>query len=47
MNETAFNGLGTPVPSPVPGGPTTLAPGGILAFSATYTVTQADIDQLQ
>ena len=47
VNETAFNGNGTPAPSPVPGGPTTLAPGGILAFSATYTVTQSDIDQLQ
>ena len=45
--ETAFNGNGTPVPNPVAGGPTTLAPGGAVTFTASYTVTQTDIDQLQ
>jgi uncharacterized repeat protein (TIGR01451 family) len=47
VSETAFNGNGTPVPNPVAGGPTTLAPGGTVSFTASYTVTQADIDLLQ
>ena len=37
----------TPVPNPAAGGPTTLAPGGTVTFTASYTVTQTDIDQLQ
>lgn len=45
VNETAFNGSGTaPVPAP---GATTLAPGAQTIWTATYTVTQADIDNLQ
>ena len=45
VTETAFNGSGTaPVPA---GGATTLAPGASTTFTATYTVTQADIDNLQ
>ena len=44
VTETAFNGSGTaPVPA---GGATTLAPGASTTFTATYTVTQADIDNL-
>lgn len=45
VTETSFNGLGT-APSPT-GGATTLAPGAVTTFTATYTVTQADIDNLQ
>jgi uncharacterized repeat protein (TIGR01451 family) len=45
--ETAFNGNGLPYPNPVAGGPTTLAPGGTVTFTASYTVTQTDIDLLQ
>jgi hypothetical protein len=47
VNETAFNGTGTPVPTPTTAGSTTLAPGGTVTFTASYTVTQADIDTLQ
>jgi uncharacterized repeat protein (TIGR01451 family) len=47
VNETAFNGTGTPVPNPSTVGSTTLAPGGTVTFTASYTVTQADIDTLQ
>ncbi len=47
VTETAFNGTGTPVPSPTTVGSTTLAPGGTVTFTASYTVTQADIDTLQ
>jgi uncharacterized repeat protein (TIGR01451 family) len=47
VNETAFNGTGTPVPNPTTTGSTTLAPGGTVTFIASYTVTQADIDTLQ
>jgi hypothetical protein len=47
VNETAFNGTGTPVPNPTTVGSTTLAPGGFVTFTASYTVTQADIDTLQ
>lgn len=45
VNETAFNGSGVaPVPA---GGSATLAPGASTTFTATYTVTQTDIDNLQ
>jgi uncharacterized repeat protein (TIGR01451 family) len=44
--ETAFNGSGT-APSPVPGGPTTLAPGQTVLFTASYLVMQQDVDTLQ
>jgi uncharacterized repeat protein (TIGR01451 family) len=47
VNETAFNGTGTPVPSPTTTGSTTLLPGDTVTFTASYTVTQADIDTLQ
>lgn len=47
VTETAFNGTGTPVPNPTTTGSTTLAPGGTVTFTASYTVTQADIDTLQ
>jgi uncharacterized repeat protein (TIGR01451 family) len=47
VNETSFNGTGTPVPNPTTAGSTTLAPGGTVTFTASYTVTQADIDTLQ
>ncbi len=47
VNETAFNGNGTPVPAPIPTGPTTLSPGQTVTFVASYTVTQDDIDLLQ
>jgi uncharacterized repeat protein (TIGR01451 family) len=47
VNETAFNGTGTPAPNPTTLGSTTLAPGGTVTFTASYTVTQADIDTLQ
>jgi uncharacterized repeat protein (TIGR01451 family) len=47
VTETAFNGTGTPVPNPTTAGSTTLAPGGTVTFTASYTVTQADIDTLQ
>jgi uncharacterized repeat protein (TIGR01451 family) len=47
VSETAFNGTGTPVPSPTTTGSTTLDPGGTVTFTASYTVTQADIDTLQ
>ena len=47
VSETAFNGNGTPVPSPLPTGPTTLAPGQTTTFVASYIVTQDDIDLLQ
>lgn len=47
VNETAFNGSGAPAPNPTTVGSTTLAPGGTVTFTASYTVTQADIDTLQ
>jgi uncharacterized repeat protein (TIGR01451 family) len=47
VTETAFNGTGgiaAVVPS---GGATSLLPGASTTYTATYTVTQADIDGLQ
>jgi large repetitive protein len=44
--ETAFNGSGAP-PIPVAGGPTTITPGQTVTFTATYVVTQQDVDSLQ
>jgi uncharacterized repeat protein (TIGR01451 family) len=43
--ETAFTGTST-APTPT-GGATSLAPGASTTFTATYTVTQTDIDTLQ
>ncbi len=47
VQETAFNGTGTPPATPSTTGPTTLAPGQSVTFTTSYTVTQSDIDQLQ
>lgn len=45
VTETAFTGTSTaPTPS---GGATSLVPGASTTFTATYVVTQADIDALQ
>ncbi|MGL4488944.1 MAG: DUF7507 domain-containing protein [Rhizobiaceae bacterium] len=46
IDETAFNGAGTP-PAPTTTGSTTLAPGQTVTFTASYTITQSDINQLQ
>ncbi len=51
INETVFNGTGgtgavTPVVTPV-GASTTLAPNGTVNFTASYVVTQADVDLIQ
>lgn len=45
VSETAFTGTST-APTPA-GGLTTLAPGASTTYTATYTVTQGDIDALQ
>ena len=45
VTETAFTGTSTaPTPS---GGATSLVPGASTTFTATYVVTQGDIDALQ
>ncbi len=47
ITETAFNGTGG-IPALTPsGGASTLAPGAFTTFTASYTVTQTDIDTLQ
>jgi Prealbumin-like fold domain len=46
VTETAFNGTGT-APIPVAGGSTTIAPGQTVTFTASYVVTQQDVDTLQ
>ncbi len=45
VSETAFTGTST-APTPA-GGATTLAPGANTTYTASYVVTQADIDALQ
>lgn len=45
--ETAFNGTGGTGAITPSGGASVLAPGASTTFSATYTVTQSDIDTLQ
>ena len=45
--ETAFNGTGGTGALTPAGGASTLAPGAATTFTATYTVTQNDIDTLQ
>ena len=47
VTETAFNGTGGIGAITPTGGATTLAPGVATTFTASYTVTQADIDTLQ
>lgn len=47
ITETAFNGTGGTAAVVPSGGASTLAPGANTTFTATYTVTQADIDGLQ
>ncbi len=47
INETAFNGTGGTGALTPAGGATTLAPGATTTFTASYVVTQADIDGLQ
>ncbi len=47
VTETAFNGTGGTAAVVPSGGATTLAPGANTTFTASYTVTQADIDSLQ
>lgn len=47
VTETAFNGTGGTAAVVPTGGATTLAPGANTTWTATYTVTQADIDGLQ
>ena len=42
--ETAFSGTGTPPVASCPAGASSLAPGASVTCTATYTVTQADIN---
>lgn len=44
ITETGFTGHGTLSPLTCPPGPVTLAPGDDITCTATYTVTQADVD---
>jgi large repetitive protein len=45
--ETAFNGTGGTAALVPAGGASVLAPGASTTFTASYTVTQADVDNLQ
>ncbi|MFF2617221.1 hypothetical protein [Kitasatospora sp. NPDC058046] len=45
VNETAFSGSGTPPVAACPPGAASLAPGASVTCTASYTVTQADIDR--
>jgi hypothetical protein len=47
ITETAFNGTGGTGALTPTGGATTLAPGATTTFTASYTVTQNDVDTLQ
>ncbi len=47
VTETAFNGTGGTAAVVPSGGASTLTPGANTTFTASYTVTQADIDGLQ
>jgi hypothetical protein len=47
VNETAFNGSGTIGNFTPPNGSVTLAPGASTVYTATYTVSQTDVDVLQ
>ena len=47
VSETAFNGTGGTTAVTPSGGASTLAPGASTTFTATYPVTQNDIDGLQ
>ncbi|MEV7359175.1 LPXTG cell wall anchor domain-containing protein [Kitasatospora sp. NPDC091276] len=44
VNETAFSGTGTPPVITCPAGAASLAPGASVTCTASYTVTQADVD---
>ncbi|MFD4893021.1 beta strand repeat-containing protein [Kitasatospora sp. NPDC058397] len=44
VNETAFSGNGTPPTITCPAGAASLAPGASVTCTASYTVTQADVD---
>jgi uncharacterized repeat protein (TIGR01451 family) len=46
VSETAFNGTGGTAALTPSGGAATLAPGASTTFTATYTVTQTDVDLL-
>jgi uncharacterized repeat protein (TIGR01451 family) len=46
ITETAFNGTGGTGAVTPSGGAATLAPGASTTFTATYTVTQTDVDLL-
>ncbi|NYE95987.1 putative repeat protein (TIGR01451 family) [Psychromicrobium silvestre] len=47
VSETAFSGTGTPMSITCPAGAASLAPGAQVTCTATYTLTQADVDSGQ